>query len=282
MRAAVLGTGIMGAPIARRLAAAHEVCVWNRTRSKADGLGAAVTASPAEAVDGVEVVITMLADGPAVDHVMAEALPALPPEALWVQMSTVAVAETLRFAALADDHGALYVDSPVLGSRPQAEEGSLRALASGRARARERAEPLLRLFCRDVFWLGDQPGLGTSLKLVANLWIMNLVQNLAESFVLAEALGLERRSLLEAIRGLPMDSPYAQVKGEKILSGDYSAAFTLQLALKDVRLAIAAAEDAGVELGLAAVTEERFQRAIELGHGDEDTAAAYFASARRE
>jgi 3-hydroxyisobutyrate dehydrogenase len=282
MRVAVLGTGIMGAPIARRLAGAHEARVWNRTRSKAEGLGAEVSESPAEAVDGVEAVVTMLADGPTVERVMDEAFPALTPRALWLQMSTVGVAETERFAALAADRGVLFIDSPVLGSRPEAEEGSLRALASGSREARARAEPLLNLCCNVILWLGEAAGLGTSLKLVVNLWIMNLVENLAESFALAQGLGLEPRNILEAIRGRPMDSPYAHLKGEKILSGDYSPAFTLRLALKDVRLAMEAAERAGVELGLAHVTEERFRRAVELGHGDEDTAAAYFASAQRE
>jgi 3-hydroxyisobutyrate dehydrogenase len=282
MQVAVLGTGIMGAPIARRLATVHEARVWNRTRSKAEGLGAEVASTPAEAVDAVEAVITLLADGPTVEQVMDEALPALAPGALWLQMSTVGVAETERFAALAAERRILFVDSPVLGSRAEAEEGSLRGLASGSPEAQARAKPFLDLCCRDILWLGDDPGLGTSLKLVANLWIMNLVENLAESFVLAEGLGLEPRSFLDAIRGRPMDTPYAHLKGEKILSGDYSPAFALRLSLKDVRLALAAAERAGVELALAPVTEKRFHRAVELGHGDEDTAAAYFASASGE
>ena len=96
MRVAVLGTGIMGGAMARNLAAAgHEVHAWNRTREKSEGLGATVADTPAEAVEGAEVVLTMLADGPTVEAVVPE----LDPDALWIQSSTVGVADTERFAA---------------------------------------------------------------------------------------------------------------------------------------------------------------------------------------
>jgi 3-hydroxyisobutyrate dehydrogenase len=267
LRIAVLGTGIMGAGIARNLAAAgHEVRAWNRTRAKAEGLGAEVADTPAEAVDGAEAVITMLADGPVIEAV----LPDLDPATIWVQMSTVGVADTERFA----QRHPSFVDAPVLGSQPQSESGELLVLAAGR----ERPDELFDAMANGVMWLGDEPGAGTRLKLVVNLWIMNLVENLAETFAFAEALGLDPRHFLEAIEGRPMDSPYAHLKGEKILSGDFSAVFALKHGAKDVRLALEAARAAGVDLGLGPVTLERFERAIELGHGDEDTATAWFAS----
>jgi 3-hydroxyisobutyrate dehydrogenase len=267
MRVAVLGTGIMGGPIARNLAAAgHEVHAWNRTREKAEGLGAEVAATPAEAVAGAEAVITMLADGPTVEAV----LPDLDRATLWVQMSTVGVADTERFA----ERHPRFVDAPVLGSKPQAESGELLVLGAGR----ERPDELFDAIASRVMWLDDEPGAGTQLKLVVNLWIMDLVENIAETFVFAEALGLDPRHFLEAIEGRPMDSPYAQLKGEKILSHEFSAAFALKHATKDVRLALEAARAAGVDLGLGQATLERFERAIELGHGDEDSAAVWFAS----
>src|SRR3990170_2980820 len=106
MRVAVLGTGTMGAPIVRNLAAAgHEVRAWNRTRARAEGLGADVATTPAEAVAGADVVITMLADGPAVEEVVPE----LEAGQLWVQMSTVGVDEKARFAA----RHPRYHDAPV-------------------------------------------------------------------------------------------------------------------------------------------------------------------------
>ncbi len=267
MRVAVLGTGIMGGPIARNLAAAgHEVRAWNRTREKAEGLGAEVADTPAEAVADADVLITMLADGPTVESVVPE----LDPDLLWVQMSTIGLADTARFA----DRHPRFLDAPVLGSKPQAESAELLVLAAGS----ERPEELFDVIASSVMWLGDEPGAGTALKLTTNLWIMNLVENLAETFVLAEALGVDPTRFLEAIEGRPMDSPYAHVKGEKILKRDFTAAFALKHATKDVRLALEAARSAGVELALGPATLERFERAIELGYGDQDNATVWFAS----
>jgi 3-hydroxyisobutyrate dehydrogenase len=271
MRVAVLGTGIMGGPIARNLVASgHEVRAWNRTREKAEGLGATVVDTPAEAVAGVEVVLTMLADGPTVEAVVPE----LEPDVLWIQSSTVGVADTERFAA----RHPRFLDAPVLGSRPAAEAGELLVLAAGP----ERPEQLLGAYSNRVMWLADVPGAGTKLKLTINLWILNLVENLGETMALSEALGLDQRWFLDAIKGRPMDSPYAQMKGDKIINGDQSPAFALTLATKDVGLALEMAEAAGIDLGLGPVTHERFRRAIELGHGDEDMAAAWFATRRSE
>jgi 3-hydroxyisobutyrate dehydrogenase len=269
MRIAVLGTGTMGGPIARNLASAgHDVRVWNRTREKAEGLGATVANDPADAIDGAEAVITMLSDGAAVEAV----LPPLGQGTLWVQMSTVGVADTARFA----ERHRRFVDSPVLGSKPQAEAGELLILGAGSERPNELFEPI----SSRVMWLADEPGAGTRLKLVVNLWIMNLVENLVESFALAEALELDPRSFLTAIEGRPMDSPYAHIKGEKILTRNFTAQFALKHGAKDVRLALEAAAGAGVDLGLGPATLERFEQAIALGHGDEDNATAWFASRR--
>jgi 3-hydroxyisobutyrate dehydrogenase len=267
MRIAFLGTGIMGAPMARNLAAdGHEVTVWNRTREKAEGLGATVAETPAEALADAAALVTMLVDGPAIEEVVPE----LEPETLWIQMSTVGVADTARFSA----RHSRYVDAPVLGSKPQAETGELLVLAAGR----ERPQEVFDAISSRVMWLAEEPGAGTRLKLTINLWIMNLVENLAETFALAEANELDPRLFLDAITGRPMDSAYAHLKGEKILSGDFSPAFTLEAAAKDVRLALEMARETGIELGIAPGTLARFQRAIELGHGAEDTAAAWFAS----
>jgi 3-hydroxyisobutyrate dehydrogenase len=198
-------------------------------------------------------------------------LPELDEGTLWVQMSTVGVDETASFAS----RHRRFLDAPVLGSTPHANNGELLVLASGEPAPGELWDAL----ARRVLWLGSEPGAGTRLKLVANLWIMNLVENLVESFAFAEALGVDPRQFLDAISGMPMDTPYAHLKGEKILAGEYGdAAFTLGLALKDVRLALAAARAAGTELPLGRATEERFARAQDLGHGDDDTAAAYLAA----
>jgi 3-hydroxyisobutyrate dehydrogenase len=146
MKIAVLGTGTMGAPMARNLAAAgHEVTAYNRSREKAEPLaddGVTVAGDPAAAVRGAEVVVTILADGAAVEAVMGDAVDALEDGAVWAQMSTVGLEATERLVALAREHGVAIVDAPVLGTKAPAEQGALIVLAAGPAEARERCAPV--------------------------------------------------------------------------------------------------------------------------------------------
>jgi 3-hydroxyisobutyrate dehydrogenase len=281
-RVAVLGTGIMGGPIARNLLrAGHEVTVWNRTVEKAEALeddGARVASTPADAVRDAELVLTMLGDARAVEQTMIEsgALDGMPQGALWIQSSTIGVAATERLAELAGEHGITFVDAPVLGTKKPAEDGQLFMLASGPEDARERCEPVFDAISRGHVWLGEA-GLGTRLKLVVNGWILCTIENLSETFVLAQTLGVDPRSFLEAISGGGMDMPYAHLKGEAILKQDFPPSFPLAHARKDVALILDAAGD--VELPLVRATLQQFDRAFELGHGDEDMSAVYYASA---
>ncbi len=281
MRIAVLGTGLMGAPIARRLAeAGHDVQAWNRTAAKAEGLGATVAATPTAAIDGAEFVVTMLADGPTVAGVVEGALSSAAEGAVWTQTSTVGIDWTKRLAALADEHGLIYVDAPVLGTKGPAEQGQLVVVLSGPEAARGVCEQVLPAISRKQVWLGEEVGAASALKLVLNHWIMNAVENVAETIAFAQALGLDPERFLESIEGGNMDMPYAHMKTGAILSGSLEPSFTLRLARKDTELIVAAAGEAGIDLGLAPVTLERMQRAIELDHGDEDMAAVYYATRR--
>jgi 3-hydroxyisobutyrate dehydrogenase len=270
---AVLGTGTMGAPMARRLAeAGHDVRAWNRSREKAGGLGASVAASPAEAVDGAEVVITMLADGPAVESVMDGVF--LTSGQVWWQASTVGVAATERLTALAGD-GA-YLDGPVLGTRQPAEKGELTVLASGPGQ--DRLAPVFDPVSARVVDLGEEPGAGTRMKLVVNAWLVSLLEGLAETIALAEGLDVDPAKFLQILDGAPMGSPYAQLKGRAMIERSFDPAFSLKLAAKDAGLVADAAAAAGLELPLPRVIREQMEKAIEAGHGDEDMAATFLAS----
>jgi 3-hydroxyisobutyrate dehydrogenase len=280
MRIAVLGTGVMGGPITRHLAeAGHEVRAWNRTRAKAEGLGAEVAESPAAAVVGAEVVITVLSDGPVVDETMRSALSRLDPGTLWAQLSTVGAVWADRLAESASEHGVHFVDAPVMGSAPAAAEGTLLPLASGPEEARERITQVFEAFSRGVLWLGEGQ-LGSRLKLVANHWLLVAIDNLAECFGLAEALGVDPKHLLETITGAPFDMQYAHWKGEMMLKREFPPAFGVKLARKDVGLMLEAAQQVGLELPLLEATDARLARTIELGHGDDDFAAVYYASSK--
>jgi 3-hydroxyisobutyrate dehydrogenase len=282
MRLAVLGTGIMGAPIARNLAAAgHEVRAYNRSRERAEPLaehGVTVCGSPSEAAAGAEVVVTMLSDGDAVEAVM-EGIER-PLGAVWAQMSTVGIAAGERLIARAGELGAPIVDAPVLGTKAPAEQGKLTVLAAGSPEARETCAPVFDAVAARTVVLADEPGAATRMKLVVNTWLVALVEGLSESVALAEGLGVDPAGFLEIIDGGPMGPPYAKLKGTMMLERSYEPSFTLALAAKDARLALEAARGAGLELPALAAIHAQLERGVELGHGEDDMAAAVEASRR--
>jgi 3-hydroxyisobutyrate dehydrogenase len=280
MRLAVLGTGIMGGAMARRLLeAGYDVSVWNRTPEKAEALGrdgARVPEAPADAVEGVDAFITMLPDGPTTEHVVREASPQA--GTLWLQMGTVGVDGSERLSALARDLELTFVDAPVLGSKAQAEAGELTVLASGPEEAREDSDAVFAAFAARIFWLGNA-GEGSRAKLVLNHWVLCSMEAIAETFALAEALVVDPRRFLEIIAGGGTDMAYAHLKGRMILDREFPAAFPLEVARKDLGLICDAARQAGLEPALVDAAIAKFDRAIELGHGREDMAATYYASA---
>jgi 3-hydroxyisobutyrate dehydrogenase len=284
MRIAWLGTGIMGAPMARHVAqAGHDVTVWNRSREKALALadgGAQVAESPPEAVAGAEVVVTMLTDGDAVEHVIREAGPR---DAIWWQAGTVGLAATERLAALATESGLRYVDGPVLGTRGPAEEGKLVVMASGTPDAVEACMPLFDAVGGKTLRVGEQPGAAMRLKLVLNHWLVTVTDAMAQTIAYADGLGIDPRMWLQAIEGGTLDIGYAHLKGPGMIEGELPVAFPLKHALKDSNLVLDAAERYGVEAELARVVRDHFARAAEAGHADDDMGmviAASRASAR--
>jgi len=281
---AVLGTGTMGAPIARNLMrGGFEVRAWNRTPAKAEVLaedGALLASSPAAAAAGVDVLITMLADGAAVEHVMTGpggALSALGPDAVWIQMSTVGVGWSDRLANLAARHGVAFVDAPVSGSSQPAENGQLLILASGARSVRSRLEPIFDVLGRQTLWL-ERVGDGSRLKLALNNWLAVLVEGMAETLTLSIALGLDPHLFVATIAGGPLASPYAMDKGNAMLDADFVPGFPLRHAAKDAALAADAAHNHGAELPLTAALLGRWQQALALGHGEDDVASAITAS----
>jgi 3-hydroxyisobutyrate dehydrogenase len=274
-RVALLGTGIMGAGMARNIAKAGlPLTVWNRTRAKAEGLGGTVAGTPHEATEGAEVIVTVLSDAPTVESTIREAKP--PRGAVWLQQSTVGVAGCDQLAEVARELGLTYVDAPVLGSKGPAEAGQLTILASGPDEAQAVVEPVLDAVGARTMWLGPA-GQGSRLKLVSNSWVLTVVEGVAESLSLAKALGLDPQMFLDVVKGGAMDSPYVQLKGAAMLSGDFDPQFPLWGAAKDARLIDEAAQAAGVDLAVAKAVRRHFERALADGHGELDMAATYLS-----
>jgi 3-hydroxyisobutyrate dehydrogenase len=172
-----------------------------------------------------------------------------------------------------------YVDAPLLGTKEPAEKGELVILASGPAELRARCQPVFDAIGKSTRWVGEA-GAASRLKMVANMWLLAVTEAVAEALALAEGLGLDPREFLATMEGSQIDTPYLHIKGEKMLERSFEPSFKLRLAAKDASLVLEAGEQAGVDLALARVALGKFSRAVELGHGDEDMAATYFASAK--
>jgi 3-hydroxyisobutyrate dehydrogenase len=282
---AVLGTGIMGAAMARNIVkAGHEVRAWNRTRERAEPLaadGITISATPREAVSGADVIITILFDGATVLEVMDEAAPALAPGTVWLQSTTAGIELVGELASFADRHGLAFYDAPVLGTRQPAEAGKLTVLAAGPTAQRPVLEPVLSAVGVKTVWTGEDGSGGSAsrLKLVANSWVLGLTHAVAETMALAEALDVAPQAFLDTVAGGPLDVGYLRTKSDLILNDKLTPpAFAVDTAAKDTRLVLEAAASAGVKLDVTEAGAERFRRAAAQGHGGSDMAASYHAS----
>jgi 3-hydroxyisobutyrate dehydrogenase len=277
---AFLGTGRMGAPMAANLAhAGLAVRVWDRTASHAATLtrdGVTMANSPAEAVQGAGIVITMLADGPATEQAANGPDGFLAPARgmTWVQMATIGTEWTTRFADSAARHGVIFVDAPVSGSQGPARAGQLTILASGPDQVRDLLAPVFGALGQATAWLGPV-GNGTRAKLVLNSWLADIAETTAETLSFARQLGLDPAVIVDLLASTPLGSPYAVQKARTMLSGDFTPAFALKHALKDAELAARAADAAGADLPLIAALLPRWERAAASGHADDDVAAIY-------
>ncbi|GGY43489.1 NAD(P)-dependent oxidoreductase [Streptomyces djakartensis] len=281
----VLGTGIMGAAMARNLVrAGHAVRAWNRTRAKAEPLaaeGVHIADSPALAVRGSDVVLTMLHDGAAALDTMRQAAPALRRGTVWVQSTTAGIESTGTLAAFAGEHGLVFYDAPVLGTRQPAEAGKLTVLAAGPTEGREKVTPVFDAVGVRTVWAGEDGAAAgaTRLKLVANSWVLAVTAAAGESLALAKALDVDPAGFLDLIAGGPLDMGYLRAKCDLVLGNRLTPPqFAVTTAAKDARLIVEAGAAGGVRLDVAEAATARMERAAAQGHGDEDMAAAYFAS----
>jgi 3-hydroxyisobutyrate dehydrogenase len=261
---AVLGTGTMGAGMVRSLRRAGlPVRMWNRAADKAQALtdtGAEAFRSPAEAVDGADVVLTMLFDADAAIDVIRQAAP--PAGTTWLQCSTVGVAGAERTIAAAAELGLVLVDCPVLGTKEPAEQGALVLLAAGPEQTRGQLAPVFDALGSKTLWLGEA-GAGSRLKMACNAWLFMITAGTAQSIALARGLGVDPQHFLSAIEGGPLDTPYAHLKGANMIAGEFPVSFGLTGAAKDARLIQAALQTAGVADRLDAAVLETMDAAAQ-------------------
>jgi 3-hydroxyisobutyrate dehydrogenase len=285
-RVSFLGLGRMGHPMATRLLdAGYPLAVWNRTTDRGRDLaarGARLAPTPAEATRGARVAVLMLADPAAVRDVLLGTdgvLAGLGEGAVVVDMSTVGPADSREFAARCAERGVRFVNAPVLGSKPAAEQGKLTVLAAGDAEAIDEVEPVLRSLGSTVVRVGAV-GQGSTLKLCMNLLVGGLTELLAEAIVLAERAGLAPDVMRETLMASVLSSPFLAYKAPQLLERQFSPLFTTKLLLKDLDLALAVARDEGVPLPGTEAVREAYARAVGAGYADQDFAAVIEIVAR--
>ncbi len=271
---AVLGIGAMGHGMATSaLRAGIPTIVWNRNHRATEDLaelGAEVAATAADAARQATIVVTMVTDADAVVSIARDEgmIAALDPGSIWVQMSTIGVAGIEQVKALVDAErpDVILIDAPVSGSKDPAEKGQLTIFASGPRSARARVAPLFDALGQRVIWVGNV-GSGTRLKLVNNTWLAFAAESVAASIALARHLGVDTRVVVDALHGSSLVSPWQSAKLSRIADNEFSAQFALSLALKDVRLALQAADD---QFETLACLADEWQHAVDQGLGDQD------------
>jgi 3-hydroxyisobutyrate dehydrogenase len=278
-RIAFLGLGIMGGGMARNLLAKNfPLTVFNRNADKSKPFandGASVANSPRAAAENADIIISMLADDNAARSLwLGEngALTAAKPGTICIECSTVTVNWVRELAAAAAQKKCDFLDAPVTGSKIQAAAGELNFLVGGDSAMLEKARPVLAAMSKAIIHLGPT-GSGAMVKLINNFVCGVQIAALAEAVAMIERSGLDRAKALEILTGGAPGSPLVKAVAGRMTAPDFTPHFLLRLMAKDLGYAIQEGEKLSVELITATAALENFQRAIVLGHGEQDIAA---------
>lgn len=282
-----IGLGNMGGGIAAKLLKpGRPLKVWNRSPAPVARLvaeGAAAAASPADALD-VDVVFSMLASDEVIEAVVvgSGALDKARAGLIHVNLATVSVAFARRMDELHKARGLSYVAAPVLGRPDVAAAGQLNALCAGAPDAVAQVRPLLEEFTRGVWPLGDDPVRANVVKLACNFSLASMIETLGEAGALVAAYGVEPGDLYDIMTGTLFAAPAYKTYGDLIANTRFlPAGFKLPLGLKDVRLALQAAEAQDTPLPIASLLRDHFIEAIATGHADKDWSALAAGAFRR-
>jgi 3-hydroxyisobutyrate dehydrogenase-like beta-hydroxyacid dehydrogenase len=278
---ALAGLGNMGLPIAERiLDAGFALSIWNRSPEKAEPLverGAKQLTRPDEALREADVCVTVLADDAAFeDVVLGEhgVLAGARPGTVLIDMSTISVAASEHVAGRAAQAGMGYLRAPVSGSPVIVRGGTLTIMLSGPEDLAEAHRALLESIGSTILYVGHDEA-ARVVKLALQVLIGGTAELLAEALALGETAGVEREKLLEAIGASVVGSRFVEYKTEPLLNEDYSATFTTNLMLKDVRLVLDLASERGIDLPFTDRLSALLEDAVERGHGDRDFIALF-------
>jgi len=279
-RVAFLGTGIMGSRMAANVVVGEfEVKVWNRTREKAERVaelsGAGVASTPAEAAEGADAVITMVVDSPEVEAVLFGengAVESLGEGAIVIDMSTIAPTAAQAIAGRLAEKGIGFIDAPVSGSSPKAEDATLTIMAGGSDADFKRVRPLLESMGELIVHCGPV-GHGQMVKLLNNTLAATNAAVLAEAIAVAEKAGLDMPALAKVVGASSGNSTMFELKSGPMIKHQYERLFKLDHMLKDVRHCLNAASELGAKTPVAEAAKSLYEAASEQGHGEDDFAA---------
>ncbi len=281
MKIGFIGLGIMGTRMAENLMkAGHQLVVYNRTQMKARPLvdqGAELAGSPADVAKQVDILFTMLGDPQAVEAMALGEwgfLKEMSPNSLWVDSSTVNPSFSRRMAEEANQRQVRFVDAPVAGSKVPAEKGELLFLVGGADADVKELQPLFDLMGSKTIHAGEN-GMGTSLKMVFNLLLGEIMLAFSEGLVLGQSLGLERGRLFDILSQSAVVAPFTIAKRQKIEEGEYGADFPLQWMQKDLQLASQTAYERSVALPGLNEIKEIYALAMQNGLAGKDFSAIY-------
>jgi 3-hydroxyisobutyrate dehydrogenase-like beta-hydroxyacid dehydrogenase len=285
MRIAMLGIGLMGFPMARRLCeAGFEVAAWSRTREKAERLapcGARVAGTPAEAVRDADVVVSMLETGPVVEDVLFAqgAAAAMRRGALVIDMASIQPREARDHATRLEELGVRHLDAPVSGGTVGAEAGTLAIMVGGRAEDFASAQEVLRVFGRATH-VGPH-GAGQLAKLANQMIVGITIGAVAEALLMCAKGGADMGKVREAIGGGFADSRVLQVHGERMVQRDFQARARMAVQFKDMRNALGTAEEIGFDAPVTRLFEQLYREAIDHGLQDLDQSGLFVELASR-
>jgi 3-hydroxyisobutyrate dehydrogenase-like beta-hydroxyacid dehydrogenase len=281
MRIAFLGLGNMGQPMARNLLrAGHELTLWNRSRGATEALakdGAHAAETPAQTAARCEIAITMLADDRAVESVVfgeSGLAEGLPKGSFHISSSTISPDLSERLTLAHQERGQQYIAAPVFGRPDAAAAAKLFIVAAGDKDAVAKAQPIFDALGQRTFYIDEQPAHANFVKLFGNFLITCVLESLGEVFAVSRKAGIEPQKVLEVLTGTLFNAPIYQNYGRIIVEERFSpAGFKLPLGLKDVRLALAAAEKLSVPMPFGNIVRDRFLTAISNGMSELDWAA---------
>ena len=270
MNITVIGLGIIGSIWAQHLAKdGHQVRTWNRSaKPNAPGF----TPQLLDSINGEELIMVVVADPPAVQHILDAIAPALKKGVIVAQHSTVGVSDTERFAAQVQDTGAYYLDMPFTGSKPAAEQRQNVFFVGDNQQILPQVEGVYKSLAKKLLPIGGI-GKASAIKLAFNLLIANLNQAQSESFELARRSGIDPAIFFDALNYNVAKSGLADLKQTKYISGDYSPQFSIKHMHKDLRLALAHAKTLDLTLAETATVQGLYAEAEKRGLGDQDFSA---------